>query len=96
VASWPLDVRPGRGALAVAVDDSARVAVADESTGRLWVFDPGGRTLARLSGLEGPRALAFAGGGTLLVAEARAGLVVRLTLERVVPPTGAAEERDAR
>ncbi|MBI5711569.1 MAG: NHL repeat-containing protein [Candidatus Eisenbacteria bacterium] len=79
-AAWPLDVKPGRGRLPVAVDDSARVAVADEATGRLWVFDPAGRTLAWLSGLGGPRALAFAPDGTLLVAEAAAGRVRRFTL----------------
>ena len=80
VAAWPLDVKPGRGRLPVAVDDSARVAVADEASGRLWVFDSAGRTLASLAGLGGPRALAFAPDGTLLVAEAAAGRVRRFTL----------------
>src|SRR5262249_9140283 len=88
LASWPLDVRPGRGALPVAVDDSARVAVADEGTGRLWIFDPRGGLLAACGGREGPRALAFGGGGGLLVGEARAGRVIRLELERVAPPAG--------
>jgi len=88
LASWPLEVRPGRGALPVAVDDSARVAVADEGTGRLWVFDPRGGLLATFEGMEGPRALAFAGDGSLLVGEARAGRVIRLRLERVAPPAG--------
>ena len=82
LASWPLDVRPGRRALPAAVDDSARVAVADESTGRLWIFDPSGRVLGTLEGLERPRSLAFAGGGTLLVGEAGSGRVIRLALER--------------
>ena len=86
LASWPLDVRPGRGALPVAIDDSARVAIADESTGRLWVFDSQGGLLAASDGLEGPRALAFAGGGSLLVGEVRAGRVTRLKLERAAPP----------
>jgi hypothetical protein len=84
LASWPLDVRPGRGALPVAVDDSARVAIADESSGKLWIFDAAGRMLGAHQGLEGPRALAFAG-GSLLVAEARAGRVVRIALERSGP-----------
>jgi len=38
--------------------------------------------------MEGPRALAFAGDGSLLVGEARAGRVIRLRLERVAPPAG--------
>jgi len=86
LAAWPLDVRPGRGALPVAVDDSARVAIADESAGRLWIFDAEGRPLASHEGLAGPRALAFAGGGSLLVAEARSGRVIRIALERPAPP----------
>jgi len=80
VATWPLVVRPGGAALPVAVDDSSRVAVADEAGGRLWVFDGRGRPLAALAGLDGPRALAFAPDGTLLVAEASAGRVSRLKL----------------
>jgi sugar lactone lactonase YvrE len=92
LAAWPLDVRPGRGALPVAVDDSARVAIADESTGRLWIFDRSGATLATLGGLEGPRALAFAGDGTLLVGEARSGRVLRLVLEREPAPSPGAVE----
>jgi hypothetical protein len=31
LASWPLDVKAGRGLLPAAIDDSARVAVADET-----------------------------------------------------------------
>jgi len=88
LASWPLEVRPGRGALPVAVDDSARVAIADEASGRLWIFDPDGRRLGALTGLQGPRALAFAA-GSLLVAEARSGRVVRIALERAAPPRAA-------
>jgi len=88
LASWPLEVRPGRGALPVAVDDSARVAIADEASGRLWIFDPDGRRLGALAGLQGPRALAFAA-GSLLVAEARSGRVVRIALERAAPPRAA-------
>lgn len=93
LASWPLDVRPGRGALPVAVDDSARVAIADENTGRLWIFDAAGRMLGTFEGLEGPRALVFAGGGSLLVGEARSGRVIRLALERVVAPRAEGERR---
>jgi sugar lactone lactonase YvrE len=92
LASWPLDVRPGRGALPVAVDDSARTAIADESAGRLWVFDRSGRVLAALQGLEGPRALAFARDGSLLVGEARSGQVRRFTLERTARLPAAGEE----
>jgi DNA-binding beta-propeller fold protein YncE len=81
VAAWPIAARAGRGALPVAVDDSSRVAVADELTGELWLFDATGRPLGRLAGLEGPRALAFARDGALLVCEARAGRVRRILLE---------------
>jgi sugar lactone lactonase YvrE len=55
------------------VDDSGRVAVADESAGRAWLFDDRGRTLALLSGLSRPASLAFAPDGTLLIASRRAG-----------------------
>ncbi len=87
IAWWSLGVKPGRAALAVAVDDSGRVAVADEASGRVWLFGDSGRTLAALEGLAGPRALAFAPDGTLLVAEAAGSRVQRLALEpgRVVP-----------
>jgi len=85
IASWPLDIGAGRGGLSVAADDSARIAVADEPTGRLWVFDRNGRVLATAKGLAGPRALAFNHAGALLVAEARAGRVSRFALV----PTGA-------
>jgi sugar lactone lactonase YvrE len=86
LAAWPLAVGLGRGALAVAVDDSSRIAVADELTGRLWIFDATGRLLAVADGCAGPRALAFAPDGTLLVAESRAGRVTRWSLA----PAGAA------
>jgi tripartite motif-containing protein 71 len=79
-ATWPLTVAHAAGSLPVAVDDSARVAVADESGGRLWVFDRSGRLIGARSGLAGPRALAWAPDGTLLVAEARGGRVVRFAL----------------
>jgi len=85
-ATWPLSLEPGRLAVPLAVDDSARVAVADERRGRLWLFDRGGRLLAETGGLELPRALAFAPDGTLLVAEAGAGLVRRFAIEHVSHP----------
>ena len=79
-AAWPLPVRGARAALPVAVDDSLRVAVADEASGRLWVFDGAGRLLATLAGLQGPEALAFGPAGTLWVAEAGGGRVVCFAL----------------
>jgi DNA-binding beta-propeller fold protein YncE len=83
VAAWPIEPARSRGALSVAVDDSLRVAVADEELGQVWVFDGAGRPLARLEGLAEPRALAFAGDGELLVAES--GRVSRFVLERGRP-----------
>jgi len=71
----------GETSLAVAVDDSGRVAVAGERSGQLWLLAADGALIAGLDGLEGPRALAFAPDGTLLVAEAAAGRVRRLALE---------------
>ena len=85
-ASWPLAVAAAAGAIPVAVDDSSRVAVADEASGRLWLFDAGGRPLAALAGLARPRALAFAPDGTLLVAEAGRGEVRRFAFERSAAP----------
>ncbi len=87
VAAWPLPVRPGRGRLAVAVDDSMRIAVADETSGRLWVFGFDGRLLGTRADLAGPRAVAFAPDGSLLVAEGGAGRVRRFAFE---PPGTAA------
>jgi DNA-binding beta-propeller fold protein YncE len=81
IASWRIAVKPGRAALAVAVDDSAHIAVADEASGTLWVFDPAGRMLASFSGLSAPSALAFARDGRLLVAEAGAGRVRRFAID---------------
>jgi DNA-binding beta-propeller fold protein YncE len=94
LAAWPLEVRPSRSALPVAADDSGHIAVADESTGRLVVFSTTGGVLARFTGLDGPRALAFHRDGTLLVAEAGAAQVRRLKLTarpgRPLPPAGGA------
>jgi sugar lactone lactonase YvrE len=86
VASWPLGVKPGPLALAVAVDDSGRVAVADEAAGWLELFARDGASLARHDGLGRPRAVAFAPDGTLLVAETRPGRVRRFALERGPAP----------
>lgn len=89
VRSWPLAVAPGRAPLALAVDDSARVAVADAASGRLWVFDATGRTWAMLAGLREPGALAFAPDGALWVAETGASRVRRFTLaDTAVAPAG--------
>jgi DNA-binding beta-propeller fold protein YncE len=84
LTAWPLAVQAGRGLLAVAVDDSSRVAVADEGAGRLWLFGSTGRLLAARDDLASPRALAFARDGSLLVAEGGAGRVRRFTIQ----PTG--------
>jgi len=81
LSAWPLPVRPGRGRLAVAVDDSTRIAVADEVSGRLWLFDLGGRLLGARADLASPRAVIFAPDGSLLVAEGTAGRVRRFALD---------------
>ena len=90
LTAWPLPVRPGRGQLAVAVDDSTRIAVADEVSGRLWLFDRAGRLLGARGDLASPRAVTFAPDGSLLVAEGTAGRVRRFALEpaRTAPPPG--------
>jgi DNA-binding beta-propeller fold protein YncE len=92
-SAWPLPIGKGATALPVAVDDSARVAVGDEAGGRAWVFDSKGRLLARREGLAGPRALAFAPDGALLVVEGRGGRVVRFVLEKQRAPAPAATGR---
>lgn len=90
LAAWPLAVRPGRGRLAVAVDDSTRIAVTDEVSGRLWLFDLAGRLLGGRGDLASPRAVTFAPDGSLLVAEGTAGRVRRFVLEsaRTATPPG--------
>jgi streptogramin lyase len=77
-ASWPLPAATHGGALPVAVAESGRVAVADETSGELWLFDSSGTLLASSSNLSRPRALAFGAGDTLWVAEGAAGRVRRL------------------
>jgi len=74
-------------AMAIAVDDSGRVAVAGERSGQLYVLAPAGDCVARLAGLASPRGLAFGAGDVLLVAEAGAGRVRRYQLEPL-PPAG--------
>ena len=80
------------GALAVAVDDTGRVAVADEAAGTVWVYDANGVPLARLAGLSAPRAVAFAPGGVVLVAETAPGRVRRFQLAPA-PPGAAGSPR---
>jgi sugar lactone lactonase YvrE len=78
---WPLPVDPRANAgLPVAVDAQGRIAVADEKSGRLWVFDPNGRPVASLAALGRPRALAWAPDGTLLVTETQPARVRRFAL----------------
>ena len=85
LAAWPLPSKPGSGVLAVAVDDSNRVAVTDESAGRLWLFAADGTPLASREQLARPRAVVFGADGALLVAEAAPGRVRRLRIERASP-----------
>jgi DNA-binding beta-propeller fold protein YncE len=91
-ASWSVPRSPNvkrSGALAVAVDDTGRVAVADESAGTVWVYDQNGVLMARLERLSAPRAVAFAPGGIVLVAEATPGRVRRFRLAPApVAPAG--------
>lgn len=72
--------RRAPGALALAVDDRGRVALADEAAGTVVLLGPAGETLATLAGLARPDALAFAPDGSLLVAERAAGRVRRFAL----------------
>jgi sugar lactone lactonase YvrE len=78
--AWRGDWPTTRGRLAIAVDDSGRVAVADEAARRVWVYAADGRLLAARADLDGPAALAFARPGELWVAESRGGRVRRLDL----------------
>lgn len=81
VRTWPLAVQDPRG-FSCAVDDSGWVAVTmDEGRkASLVVFDSHGRRLAGRDDLMGPRAVAFAPDGTLLVAEVAPARVRRLRL----------------
>lgn len=80
-SSWALPAATHGGALPVAVAPSGHIAVADESSGQLWMFDAAGALIASRSGLTNPRALAFAAGDTLWVAEGAAGRVRRMVCE---------------
>ena len=86
-ASWALPIEPGAkaGELPVAVDGSGRVAVADETTGALWIFDPAGTAIGAASGLGHPRTLAFTPDGTLLVAGVEPAGVRAITLGGIRP-----------
>jgi DNA-binding beta-propeller fold protein YncE len=87
IGAWPLPIETrGGGGLPVAVDEAGRVAVADETSGKLWVFDAQGRRIVEQSGLSRPRALAFAPDGTLLVAEANPAQVRRFELSASAEP----------
>src|SRR5262249_21315471 len=68
VKAWSLPVGKTAGALPVAIDDQDRIAVGDEASGRLWLFDAAGRLLAATAGLGRPRALAFGAEGQLFLA----------------------------
>ena len=83
VVAWSLSVGPGEAALPIAVDGNGRVAVADETSGRLWLFSPSGTLLLTADGLTRPRAMAFAPDGTLLVAEGAPARVRRFAFEGV-------------
>jgi DNA-binding beta-propeller fold protein YncE len=80
LVAWPIDLGRASATLAVAVDDSGRVALADAAADSLWLFAPGGTRLAARGGVDAPHALAFAPDGTLLVAEA--GRVTRFAVRR--------------
>ena len=68
----------GETALALAVDDSGRVAIAGERSGEWCLLAADGRVLARRSGFAAPTAIAFAPDGRVLVAESGAARIVRL------------------
>jgi DNA-binding beta-propeller fold protein YncE len=76
-ATWPLPQKPGGKRLPVAVDDSLRVAVADETGGRVWVFDSSGALLAEIRSLQRPSALTFGRDGALWIAERGAAKLTR-------------------
>jgi DNA-binding beta-propeller fold protein YncE len=77
IEAWPIDVARSGDALAVAVDDSGRVAVADPGSGRIICYGRGGVPRAAATALR-PRALAFTTEGRLLVAED--GAIVRYAI----------------
>jgi DNA-binding beta-propeller fold protein YncE len=75
------------GDLAVAVDDSLRIAVCDEGAGALWLFGRGGRCLGAATGLDRPRAVAFDPRGRVVVAESGSG-ILRREVPREPKPEG--------
>jgi DNA-binding beta-propeller fold protein YncE len=79
--SWAVPVGPGSGALALSVDGDGRVALADETTGGLWLWAPDGTPIGSWRGLGHPRGLAFAPDATLLVAESSPPRVRRLAIQ---------------
>ena len=82
IGDWPLDVAHAGGGLAVAVDDSGRVAIADAGGDRiLWFAAPAAPPAA--ASVRAPRALAFTTGGRLLVAAD--GEVARYAIARAGP-----------
>ena len=93
--AWSITVDPGRDPLAVAVDDSSRVALADGkgAIGWLWVYDRRGQLWAASAALLAPRALAFAPDGTLLVAEKLPEAKSRIRRFTLVNASGAAPPR---
>ena len=87
VASWrlPLDPKGKSGELPVAVDGEGLVAVADETTGALWLFGSSGAPLGSASGLGHPRALAFAPDGRLFVTTVQPASVRTISLGGIRP-----------
>jgi hypothetical protein len=62
------------------VDGAGRVAVADETSGSLWLFDPVGSLLGATAGLGHPRALSFGRDSILYVAQVQPGGVRTIRL----------------
>jgi DNA-binding beta-propeller fold protein YncE len=87
VASWPLplDAKAKAGELPVAVNASGLVAVADETSGALWLFDAAGAPLGAATGLGHPRALAFSADGRLFVASVQPAQVRVISLGGIRP-----------
>lgn len=75
VASWSLPVTSSPGALALAVSDSVGVAVADETGGRLLLYDGAGKLLGWVGGLERPAGVTFVSPERVAVTESAAGRV---------------------
>ncbi|NOT33695.1 MAG: hypothetical protein HOP12_05925, partial [Candidatus Eisenbacteria bacterium] len=91
LSAWPVPLGRGTLGVSVAVDDSGRVAVADERGGRLWLWSANGEPLLELTGLAHPRAIAFASDGDLVVAESAPARVRRVRPERAVEGARGAE-----